>query len=135
MRVAPPRRNVQGGLPDEQPEKRGGSRAPGSQQPPALDPNAADPLGGGFDTGMDAPDGAPGEEQAPENNVLGNRDYVPVDEWQIDNAETADIGYWGDNPLPKYTTDLGKGAEEEAEARIRKQTSRVVSPGSLPAEP
>lgn len=142
--MAGPRKGPPGSpLPDNRPPT--GQVPPATPKPPQLGretglppgsaPEQQDPLSGGFDQGGVASTDAPGEEQAPENNVLGDRDYVPVDEWQIDNSAESDIGSWGDRPLPTYTSDLHTKAEQDAaEARVRKQTDKVTSVAHLPAD-
>jgi hypothetical protein len=65
---------------------------------------------------------------------LRDRPYVPVDEWQISDAETADIGYWGGNPLPKYTSDLPEKEAKEAEKRIAAQVELAGKQGAQESE-
>lgn len=68
--------------------------------------------------------------EAPLAEALGPM-LFPAENWQIDNAEVGDIGYWGDNPQPRYTRDLPEAEREAAEARIAAQVAKVEVPLAL----
>lgn len=73
------------------------------------------------------------EGPASETDALKGRAYVPVDEWQIDNAEEADMASWGDDPPPTYTDELDPDDQAAADARVKAQTDKVASVAHLPA--